>query len=316
MAFFEAREGAAMITMRTVLVPYDGSEFSQRALHHAVSLARWYKAAITLLHVDPRDTFLSEIGGGAWSSPIEPGERKRMVSRLAEIGASARGAGVGVDVRVTEGRPITEIVRVAKEIGADLLVMGTHGRSGFDRLVLGSVTEKVLRHAPCPVLTVTARTVPVYRSGRPPFESLVCPVDFSETSLRALEYALSLAQEAYGRLTILHALEQFPSEEEPALAPFDMSAYHQAVERTVRGRLAEILPKGAPDWCKPEHIVVRGRAWRAILETAEARSADLIVMGIHGRNPVDLALFGSTTHHVVRGARCPVLVVRSGAPAS
>ena len=304
-----------MITMRTVLVPYDGSEFSRKALHHAVSLARWYKAAITLLHVDPRETYVAETGGDAWGSPVDAGERKRMIAWLAEIGAAARNADVAVEARVTEGRPTSEIVRVAKEIGADLVVMGTHGRSGFDRLVLGSVTEKVLRHAPCPVLTVTSKTVPVYRSGRPPFESLVCPVDFSEDSLRALEYALSLAQEAYGRITILHALEQFPPEEEPALAQFDIGSYHQAVERTVRGRLAEILPRGAPDWCKPEHVVARGRAWRVILDTAEKQAADLIVMGVHGRNPVDLALFGSTTHHVVRGARCPVLVIRTG-PAS
>jgi nucleotide-binding universal stress UspA family protein len=298
-----------MITLRTVLVPYDGSEFSQRALHHAVSLARWYKAAITLLHVDPREIVLTE-NGAAWRSPVDPAERKRLVSWLGEIGDEARNAGVSVEARVSEGRPTTEIVRVAQEMRADLVVMGTHGRTGFDRLVLGSVTEKVLRQAPCPVLTVTSKTVPVYRSGRPPFESVVCPVDFSEDSLRALEYALSLAQEAYGRLTILHALEQFPAEEEPVLAPFDLGSYHKAVERAVRGRLAEILPRGAPDWCRPEHVVARGKAWRAILDAAETRTADLIVMGVHGRNAVDLALFGSTTHHVVRAARCPVLVVR------
>jgi nucleotide-binding universal stress UspA family protein len=298
-----------MITLRSVLVPYDGSEFSRKALHHAVSLARWYKAAITLLHVDPREMVLTE-NGAVWRSPVDPGERKRLVSWLGEIGDEARNAGVAVEARVSEGRPTAEIVRVAKEIHADLVVMGTHGRTGFDRLVLGSVTEKVLRQAPCPVLTVTSKTVPVYRSGRPPFESVVCPIDFSEDSLRALEYALSLAQEAYGRLTIVHALEQFPPEDEPVLAPFDLGAYHKAVERTVRGRLAEILPRGAPDWCKPEHVVARGKAWRAILDAAEKRTADLIVMGVHGRNAVDLALFGSTTHHVVRQAHCPVLVIR------
>jgi nucleotide-binding universal stress UspA family protein len=304
-----------MITLRSVLVPYDGSEFSERALHHAVSLARWYKAAITLLHVDPRGTFMAEDGVGGLASRVDPVERKRLVSWLAEVSDEARNSGVPVEARVSEGRPTAEIVRVAREMPADLIVMGTHGRTGFDRLVLGSVTEKVLRQAPCPVLTVTSKTVPVYRSGRPPFESLVCPVDFSGDSLRALEYALSLAQEAYGRLTILHAIEQFPPEEEPVLAPFDMGIYHQAVERQVRGRLAEILPRDAPDWCQPEHVVARGKAWRAILEVAEKRTADLIVMGVHGRNAVDLALFGSTTHHVVRGARCPVLVVRTGSAA-
>jgi nucleotide-binding universal stress UspA family protein len=304
-----------MITVRNILCPFDGSEFSRRALEHAVALGRWYKAGITLLHVYPGGPESIEAEDGARTGPLAAGERKRIVAWLADMGSPARDGGVSVEARVAEGRPAAEIVRVAKELSAELIVMGTHGRSGFDRLVLGSVTEKVLRRAPCPVLTVTARTAPVHRTGRPPFESIVCPIDFSPSSLRAIEYALSLAQEAFSRLTIVHALEPLPADEETMLARFDLGRYRHAEEEQARERLRDVLPEGVRQWCKPEHEVTRGKAYRVILDAAERRAADLIVIGIHGRNALDLALFGSTTHHVVRAAHCPVLAIRTGPPA-
>jgi nucleotide-binding universal stress UspA family protein len=302
-----------MITIGSILCPFDGSEFSRRALEHAVALGRWYRAKLTLLHVYSGVPVARADGPATWLAPLEPQERKRIVAWLADAAAPARAAGVGVEAQVVEGRPAPEIMRAAKEGGADLIVLGTHGRTGFDRLLLGSVTERVLRHAPCPVLTVTARAVPAYREGRPPFERIVCPVDFSPASTRALEHALSLAQEAHGRLTLMHAIEPFPEESSMAhfeMARFDMAGFHQAMEQSARARLQEAIPEGARDWCRPEILVARGRAWRAILQAAEERDADLIVLGVHGRNPVDLTLFGSTTQHIVRAARCPVMVTR------
>jgi nucleotide-binding universal stress UspA family protein len=305
-----------MIAIRSILCPFDGSEFSRRALEHAVALGRWYRAKLTLLHVYTGVPVAPQEGPAAWFTPLEPKERKKIVSWLADAAGPARAAGVAVEAQVVEGRPVAEILRVAKEGATGLIVLGTHGRTGFDRLLLGSVTERVLRQASCPVLTVTARAVPAYREGRPPFERIVCPIDFSAPSTRALEHALSLAQEAYGRLTLMHALEQFPPDDAATMAHFetarfDMAGFQQAMETTVRARLQEAIPEGARDWCRPEILVTRGRAWRSILQAAEERDADLVVLGVHGRNPIDLTLFGSTTQHIVRTARCPVMVTRS-----
>jgi len=122
--------------------------------------------------------------------------------------------------------------------------MGPHGRSGFDRLLLGSVTEKVLRYAPCPVLSVTAGALPDYPADRPPFRSIVCPVDFSPASERAVEYALTLAQESYGSLTLLHALEQHPPEEDVMMARFDIAGFHRTMEEIARARLRDAIPAG------------------------------------------------------------------------
>ena len=302
-----------MIAIRSILCPYDGSEFSRRALEHATALARFYKAPLTLLHVHTGAPIGPDADRLTWDGPLQARERKRLVVWLADIGAPARAAGVGVEAKVVEGNPAAEILRIAREEAASLLILGTHGRSGFDRLLLGSVTERVLRYAPCPVLTVTTRVLPDYPPDRPPFRNIVCPIDFSPASQRAVEYALTLAQEAYGRLTLLHALEQTSPEEEVELARFDIAGFHRAMEQIAKVRLDAAIPEGARDWCRPEILVGRGKAWRVILEAAEERDADLIVIGTHGRHPIDTALFGSTTHHIVRAAHCPVLVARAGA---
>jgi len=102
-------------------------------------------------------------------------------------------------------------------------------------------------------------------------------------------------------------------EEEPGarIAGFDVPEYRRYLEKDARERLHALVPEEARDWCRPREEVVGGRPWREVLRVAEEASADLVVMGVRGRNPVDIALFGSTTQHVVRGARCPVLVVHT-----
>lgn len=192
--------------------------------------------------------------------------------------------------------------------------MGTHGLSGFERLLLGSVTEKVLRKAPCPVLTVP-RLATAGAAPSVTFKTIVCAVDFSEASRRALDYALSLAQEAGGRLLLLHALEGFP--EPPSLtAHFDVPEVRRAMTKDAQEQLETLVPENARAWCEVEAMVGHGKAYREVLRGAAERHADLIVLGVHGRGAVDLTLFGLTTQHVVRAATCPVLTVggRTAAP--
>ncbi len=211
-----------------------------------------------------------------------------------------------------EGRAVTEILDRARSWPADLVVMGTHGRGGFERWMLGSVTEKVLRKAPCPVMTVPPPAVGLPPSGVVLFRRIVCPVDFSGASLAALAYALRLAEESCADITVLHVLECL-SEDEPGarIAGFDVPEYRRYLEKDARQRLHAVVPAEAHDWCRPREEVVGGRSWREILRVAEETLADLVVMGVRGRNPVDLVLFGSTTHHVFRGAKCPVMVVHT-----
>ena len=300
-----------MIEMHNILCPTDFSDFSLRALSHAAALARWYEARLTVLYVSSLAPAVA--GFPPLVSPItlEPLSRERLLEEMHAFAQPASEGGVKVDFMIREGAAAPEITEQARVGAADLIVMGTHGRGGFERLVLGSVTEKVLRKAPCPVLTVSKPAegaVP-----RPPSElrHILCPLDFSATGKEALGYALSLAERAKARLTVLYVLE-WPDEE--ARHPhFDVPEYRRYLEEDALRQLHASVPKEARDWCEVRERVVAGKPWRKIVQVAAAEGAELIVMGVHGHNALDRLLFGSTAYHVVREAACPVLTVRGDA---
>jgi nucleotide-binding universal stress UspA family protein len=240
--------------------------------------------------------------------PLEtPEDRERAVEAVVGFVREVAGE-TPVQVIVREGSVPAEIVRAATELPADLLVMGTHGLSGFERFMLGSVTEKVLRGSPCPVLTVPP-AVDAERSPAVLFKTIVCGLDFSRASGRALEYALSLAQEAGGRLVIVHSLEQFAEEEPKLSAHFNVAEFRRALEADARRQMAALVPESAKTWCEIETMIVHGKAYRELLRVAAEQKADLMVLGVRGRSAADLVLFGSTAQHVVRQAACPVLTV-------
>jgi nucleotide-binding universal stress UspA family protein len=142
------REGA-VLPIHTVLHPTDFSERSEYAFRLACSLARDYSARLVVLHVVTPPVVIY----GEGVVPPEPETfRLEAEEKLNQLEAPA--AGVGLERRLTEGEPVAEILRQAREIGADLIVLGTHGRTGLGRLLMGSVAEQVVRQAPCPVLTV------------------------------------------------------------------------------------------------------------------------------------------------------------------
>jgi nucleotide-binding universal stress UspA family protein len=208
---------------------------------------------------------------------------------------------------VREGHPATETVRVAQEVGADLIVMGTHGRTGFQRFVLGSVTETVLRRAPCPVLTVPPRASDHPRSMF--FKRILCASDFSPASEAAVRYAASLAAEADGSLFLVHVLDR-PGIKARSQAARPGNAGPPDYECAARAQLQRAVPPAAREFCRVEEIVAQGRAAPAIVRLAAEREVGLVVMGVHGRSMLDLMAFGSVTHEVVRQAVCPVLTVR------
>lgn len=300
-----------MIEIRRILCPTDFSEFSERARHYATVLARWYESQIEALHVVQQ---MLPHGDAApilpsWSL-LNPDICAKLRERLDEFIAPALELGLEATAAVREGDAAGEILREATARETDLVVMGTHGRGGFQHLVLGSVTEKVLRRCACPVLTVP-RAAPD-ETHPAPFKRLLCPVDFSEPSLRALRYALSLAQESNAELLLLHVLESLPEADPLASSVvFDLGAYRRALEESAYERLRALVPDDARVWCRPVELVGHGKAYHEILRVCAEREADLVVMGVQGRGALDLALFGSTTHHVIRAGTRPVLTLRA-----
>jgi nucleotide-binding universal stress UspA family protein len=269
--------------MNHILCPVDFTDLSRSAVGYAAAVARQLGALdseVTVLHVG------------------DPGVQ----ARLEEL---ARSVGPGARAVLAAGDAATAILEQAEGLRADLIVMGTHGRRGFDRWLLGSVTERVLHKAPCPVLTVNSHAEPPAADG-PPFRTILCGEDFAPSS-QELEAALALAS-AGGRLIVLHAVEELPDDCVLGAVPFE---YGPQLVRQAQERLHAMVGAAASERrVAIEEIVVPGRAYRRILARAEAEKADLIVVGVNSGERINHMVFGSTTHHVVRGAACPVLTVR------
>jgi nucleotide-binding universal stress UspA family protein len=287
----------------------DFSPISKRALDHAAVIARWYEAELVVLHVIP---FMPTIFGfppAIDTAAVAAADADAVIPELARFVEQAETIVGSSQMIVRSGSPATEILRYAVEANAGLVVLGTHGRTGFERFMLGSVTETVVRKAPCPVLTVPGRCEG--QPERPVFARILCGAEFSEPSDRAAAHALSLAQEANGRLTLLHVVDWTPDKNLAKHAEFEPAAYREVVMREARRRLEALVPEEARDWCEPDLRISCGKPYREILRIAAEDQSDLIVLGVHGGGPIDRLLLGSTTQHVVRLAACPVLTVRA-----
>jgi nucleotide-binding universal stress UspA family protein len=292
-----------MLRIEKILCPVDFSEYSHKAYEYAQSLAQHYGARLLLQHVVqpltftyPYYAFPDAINEVFWNLENSADQK------LSELISTHQGDGCEVQRFVHKGTMPDCVLAFAENQGADLIVMGTHGRHGFDHLTMGSVTEKVLRKAHCPVLVVRK---PAHDFVNPTdaedpvrLKKILFCTDFSDYSSRALTYALSLAMEYNADLTLLHVLEDVPPTDD----------LQEGVADVTR-RLEELAPPEAGDWCKLHAAVRIGKPYQQILQIALENDTDLVVMGVRGRNAVDLALFGSTTHRVIQLGTCPVLAV-------
>ena len=292
-----------------ILCPVDFSDISQHALEHAFAFARWFDASVTGLFV--YTPIFTAPGVGLYAYPAAPvveqiNKADYEADLLAFLG-QANPQRVAVSARVEVGAPASEIVAAAESLGADLVVLGTHGTRGFEHLMLGSVAERVLRMCPAPVLTVPPRA---QATSELPVKRVLCPIDFSGPSKAALDVALSIAQEGDAEITILH-VSDVPTDEPLTTRPITTPEFYAEYDAAARERLNALVSDGIATWCRPTTAIRHGKAYREILSAADESRADLIVIGVHGRNPLDLLLFGSTTNQVVRRATCPVLTVRA-----
>jgi nucleotide-binding universal stress UspA family protein len=306
----QERRSMTATAIHRILSPVDFSESSRRALEYALDLARRRGAEVTVMHVAARTLPpLSALAAYA-SAALEGGVRERLRrDLLEELRRFVEPAAQDVRVKyaVEEGNVVGSIVEMAGR--ADLLVLGTHGHGEVEGVILGSVAEKALHRAPCPVLTVPRAAVA--RSGASAtFEHILCPLDFSPSSKDALGYALALAREAGGRVTLLHVIEGLFGEK-PVDIHLEVGGHLERAQGEARERLrAAVSPEDAR-WQEGEPLVATGKAHSEILRAAEQRRSDVIVMGLHGQSGLGQLLLGSTARHVVRAAPCPVLTLRS-----
>lgn len=298
------------VKLENILCATDLSDFSNLTLPYGIALAEEFGARLYVCHV----VEIHPVGlhGEAYLDPMLELENQQ----TEHIREQVERMGIGRDVQweplVGSGYAPDEIAHLAEEYRVDLVISATHGRSGFRRLILGSVTERLMRVLPCPLLVVTRQDKAPREedTGSLGLKRLMVGCDFSSDSALALQYALSFAQEFQSELHLVHVVE--PSvhlDTPPASLLAGAKEDARLVERT-RGRLGQLIPEEARNWCLPVTAVLKGRPDEELAGYAAVNDIDMAFLGVRGRGLIETLIVGSTTDRVVRQASCPVFSAR------
>ena len=280
------------VVLRNVLYATDFSAASMRALPYAANLARQYGAKLYASHVVPIESYLL---GDAQAKERLRVAKTEAESNLSELVRSPAVGSIPTTTLLDNGDIWSVLQGFIEQYSVDMLVVGTTGRSGLGKVLLGSVAEEAIRESPCPVLTVGPRT-PEEAAIR--LRNILYASDFSADSLVAAPYAFSLAEKFQACPTLLHVIPSLPE-----------SPYLDA--QMARVRLEEIASAHAWVAMVPNVVVEMGSPANMILKVAGDLEADLIVIGARGAGalPRLASHFGSIAHKVVSHAHCPVLTV-------
>jgi nucleotide-binding universal stress UspA family protein len=295
------------LKIKLILCPIDFSEFSVSAYQHALSLAEHYQAKLVAQHIvemwrHPSADFAASAGlYEEYSQALRESGNKQ----LQEFVENHTHDDIQPELVVQIGVAADSIVSFAQLQKADVIVMGTHGRRGFDRLMLGSVTDRVMRTASCPVLAASKPAHGSVAAGKERghvhhLSRILFCADFSENSERALRYAISATAEYDAELTLLHVLEGVPS-----------PAKTEEATAAAADRLDKLIPPEGRKSLKIRTAVRTGKPYPQIIQLAMEAQIDLVIMGVRGRGALDVAVFGSTTYRVMQLGSCPVLAVHS-----
>jgi nucleotide-binding universal stress UspA family protein len=298
-----------MISVRRILVPVDFSEPSQRAVDYGLSLALQFNSRLLLAHIVPSPTALIYTFPTE-SFAFEKEQARYARSMLPELVSDDYRERVDLQTIVKVGDVRNELLGIVKDEKIDLVVMGTHGRNAFEKLVLGSLTERMLRKLNVPILTVShldpAREL--HKGGPVPLGHVLYATDLSENAEVGLRFSTDLARGTGARLTVLNVMDALKTVYWGAEAGYSGSELETFREEVLR-RLRCSIPDEAAKDVRISPMVSEGEPYREIIRIAEETKADLIVMNLQGKNLVDRALLGSTAERVVRCARVPVLSI-------
>ena len=301
------------LSVKNVLFATDFSETSEAALPYATAICRHFGSTLHIAHVLSDASILMMTGGVDYVSMSTIYEDAHTEAREKLDQISVRLEGIPHRNYVRHGQVWENLAGIVQDEGIDLIVLGTHGRSGLGKLLLGSVAENILRHAPCPVLTVGPKVcgrakLPEFQNrGRDlaPLEldlrQILFATNFAQNSALIAQHAISLAEEFGARLTLLHVIEDYTQ----------LGNRPGPIEDGI-SRLHDLIPKDAALQYLPEPLLEFGSASDCILKAAAEREADMIVIG--ARDSVEVGGTHSpwsTAHHVIAQAHCPVLTIRA-----
>jgi nucleotide-binding universal stress UspA family protein len=283
------------LSLKKILFPTDFSPASKAALPFAVSLSQIYGSTVLITHVIPPEPHRQVVMDRVPAEDEQVWQEAR--HKLAEFTRDSTIGGTPCKTLLDRGDLAEAIPAAIREQEVDMVVLGTHGRRGVSKLVLGSGAEKIYRSASCPVLTIGPK---VHAATAWKLRCILCPVDVAEDPEPAVHYAVSLAEENQAEFILLDAIPLVPWQHRPS------------VEERSHRILQSLMPEHAKDWCTPQFLVRWEHPVEAILRTAEERSADLIVMSVHKSRAAGLSshLPWPVASEVVSRAPCPVLTVR------
>jgi nucleotide-binding universal stress UspA family protein len=286
------------IQFRNILFATDFSFAANVAIPYAAAMVKWYGAKLHILHVRP--PVVNPTTPPATWPPLEEAARAEADQQTRDL--LTRFAGIQPEILIKEGDLWSNLASEVEQRNIDLIVIGTRGRSGIPKLLLGSSAEEIFRRAACPVLTIGPH-IQLKQIRSAEFTHILFPTDFSPESTAAAPYAISLAKEHGGYLTLLHVIP------EPKVA--DLVDSSKAIA-SAEGLLHNLISDDE-FCCVPECVVETGIVAQKILEVAARCGADLIVLGVrqpHGVPGAATHLPIATAHKIVSEASCPVLTVR------
>ena len=294
--------------LHRILFATDFSQGAQHAQAYAAFFAHTFGAELKIIHVF--EVYPSALYADPWTNPLLLEPIRDEVSRnLDELTANVRRCGVQAMSLHALGIASEQLIEAARKEAVDLVIVGTQGRTGLEHILLGSTAERVVKGAPCPVMTVRSSTTIPSHDTPITIKRILAPIDFSDCSLDALEYTIQIAKRFEASVTILHMLEWVS-------VGLDFSATEVAeggrVRRERESRVGELADLIRAQGLTAEAVIRGGGAPAdVVLELAGERGADLIVMGTHGRRGLSRLLIGSVAEGVLRQAACPVITVKS-----
>lgn len=296
---------------KKIMVPTDFSTGSNEAIYFAVMLAEPFASEVTLFHAI--SLFEADPNNPDYRFPkieeIYAALEETASKRMDEIDRSHQKIKFR-KVMVRGISPTEEIVSFAQDQKMDLIVMGTHGRSGLSHFMLGSVAEKIIRHMPCPVVTIHHPGEKKKRSYAG-IERIVVPIDFSPYSKQAVETAAVVAGKFGAELQFLHVIEEQVHPSHYVTGKTSIFAFVPDLMNKSEAAMKKFVEPNLPASVQRTFHVVEGRAHTAIVEFAEQQKAGLIAIASHGLSGLEHFLVGSTTERVVRHAKIPVLAVKA-----
>ena len=300
------------VEFRRILCATDLSEFSNHAVSYAMALARQFEARLYLCHIIHLP--MVTVHGAAYTYPedyIENVKDETLLSIKSLVGQQP----IDWEPIVITGPVAASISSLVDENNIDLAIAATHGRSGFKRLIIGSVTERLIRTIHCPFLIVNppeadSNADAIRQSG---FKNILVGCDFSPDSNTALEFGFSLAQEFQSVLHLVHVIEPVVYRE-AFLNDTLVDEMHTNLDLKLGEELEALVPEEARNWCEVRTSCVAGKPFDELTKYATIHGVDLIVLGVRGRSLMETMLLGATTARVIRRAVCPVLSVSPTGP--